>query len=276
MKFVFFGTPRFAGYVLESLIEQDFLPALLICNPDRPVGRKKTLTPPPTKIIAKEHSIPFSQHEVKTRHELSILQADFYIVAAYGYIVAKEFLTLPTHGTIGVHPSLLPVYRGATPIQAAIMNQDATTGVALYLMDEKMDHGPILADQEITIEPHDTYLSLEKKLADLGSRLLCETIPKLLRNEIQPQEQNHNLATFTRKLSNEDGYVSPSDLEKAERGNASLAREIDALVRALAHEPGVWTERDGKRMKIHKTEISNDGNLALRVIQFAGMKPHHL
>ena len=146
MKYFFFGTPEFSAIILGKLIEAGFVPAGVICNPDRPVGRKKIITPPPTKVLAQKHGVPVFQPANKG--ELNALapklEADFSIVAYYYQILPKEVLGKFSLGTIGVHYSFLPKYRGATPVQAAILAGDNAIGISLYLIDELWDHGPIL------------------------------------------------------------------------------------------------------------------------------------
>ena len=274
-KFVFFGTPRFAEIVLETLIEKELTPSLVICNPDRPFGRKKIITPPPTKVLAEKYNIPISQPETLKGYEFPGGEYDFAVVAAYGKIIPKEILEIPKFGTIGVHPSLLPKYRGATPIQSVILNGEKETGLSLYLMDEKMDHGKILKQSSLNIENGETYLSLEKKLGILGGKLVAETIPLYLSEKITPEEQNHDEATFTKKMTTEDAFVPYEYLECALKGSCEKSEEIERKVRALTPEPGVWTINNGKRMKILETKIM-EKKIMLTKIQMEGKKPQEI
>lgn len=280
MKFVFFGTPEFAAKILEALINAGYIPSLVVCNPDRPVGRKKIVTPPPTKIIAQKYNIPVWQPEKLSRLQSnrgsSILEesgeinklggAEFAIDVAYAKIIPKEILDTFPAGVIGVHPSLLPKYRGPAPIQAVILDGGQTTGVTLYLLDEKMDHGPILAKRGIDILPEDNYKTLHDKLSALGAELLIETLPKFISGEIVPEPQDHDKATFSKKFSTEDGYVS---LDKDD------PEIILRKIRALNPEPGVYTFFNGERVKLLDAELVS-GELKLKKIQKAGKKPKDL
>lgn len=274
MNFVFFGTPEFAAIILKKLIDAKISPALVICNPDRPVGRKKVITPPPVKRL-------IMNYESGIRDKIKILQPekldpslfiipnssfDIFIVAAYAKIIPEKILAIPKLGTIGIHPSLLPCHRGATPIQTAILTGDEVTGVTLYLLDQKVDHGPVLAMRELEIQ-NSNFEILNRKLAELGAELLVEILPEFLRGEIKPEEQNEKEATFTKKFKIEDAFV---DLNKDD------PVIIERKVRALNPEPGVFTLSQSKgglrRMKILEAEII-DGKLKLKKIQIEGKKP---
>lgn len=268
MKYLFFGTPEFAAIILDKLIAAGLPPAAVVCNPDRPVGRKKIVMAPPTKVLAQKHGIAVWQPEsleIKNwKLEIEKLGAiEFAIVAAYNKIIPKEILdSLPTK-FLGIHPSLLPKHRGPTPIQTAILNGDSETGVTLFLLDEKVDHGPILAAEVQPLAVGDDYESLIKKLASQAAELLIATLPKFLKGEIKPQPQNEIEATYTKKFSASDAYV---DLDKDD------PELILRKLHALNPEPGVWTVKDGRRIKILDAEISN-GRLKLKKIQPAGKKP---
>ncbi len=279
MKYVFFGTPDFAVIILNKLIEASFIPEAIVCNPDRPVGRKKIITPPPTKILAQKYGIKVYQPEKLDKEfvlQVSSFRPDFFVVAAYAKIIPQEILDIPKLGTIGVHPSLLPKYRGASPIQSAILSGNEKTGTTLYLMDEKMDHGAILANSELRMQNSEwNYEKLMKKLAELSVDLLIETLPKFIKDEVVPMPQNESEATFTKKFITQDGFVEPEDLKIALEKGGEKAVEIDRKVRALNPEPGVWTIKDGKRMKILET-ITRDSLLVLKKIQFEGKKSQEL
>ncbi len=268
-NFVFFGTPEFAAIILDKLIRTGLVPAAVVCNPDRPVGRKKIITPPPTKVLALRYGIKIFQPETLDISMFKYLRAgeiDFAVVTAYAKIIPKEIIQAFKLGVIGVHPSLLPRHRGATPIQTAILEGDEVTGVTLFLMDEQVDHGPILAKRELTITDNDDCGTLTKKLAEVGAKLLIETLPKFLKGEIKPQVQNEKYATYTRKFTTDDAYV---DLEKDDP--ILVVRKV----KALNPEPGVWTIQGGKRTKILDAEL-RDGRLVLKKIQVEGKKPRLL
>lgn len=269
MKCAFFGTPDFAAVILEKLIESGFPPAAVICNPDKPVGRKKIITPPPVKSLIMEHktwNINILQPEKLDKDfmlQVSSFMPDVFIVAAYAKIIPKEILGLPKFGTIGVHPSLLPKYRGSSPIQSVILNGEAETGVTLFLADEKVDHGKIASSIKHQVSSDETYETLMKKLAELGGDLLVETLPKFLKGEITPLLQDESQATYTKKFITKDGYV---DLEK------DIPVIIERKIRALNPEPGVWTMMNNKRTKLLEAELV-DGKLKLTKIQVEGKKP---
>ncbi len=282
MKYVFFGTPEFASIILEKLIAAGFIPDAVVCNPDRPVGRKKVITAPPVKAR-------IMNYDLRIRNKIQILQPedpksiflnlksltpDFFIVAAYAKILSKDIVEIPSLGTIGVHPSLLPKYRGASPIQGAILAGEKETGITLYLLDEKMDHGPILAQQELEFTISNLqFTKLLKELAMLGGDLLAETLPKFIGGEIVPKPQNESEATYTKKFSTEDAFVKEKELESALSGdNPEIADVIYRKILALTPEPGIWTLKDNKRVKLLEAELQN-GKLVLKIIQNEGQKP---
>lgn len=271
MNFVFFGTPKFAAIVLEKLIGAGLVPVALVCNPDEPIGRKKILTPPATKslILNKKINIPIFQPKklAEIKNELININADVFIVAAYNKIISQEIINIPKFKTIGVHPSLLPNYRGPSPIQTAILNGDKKTGIDLFLIDKEIDHGPVLFSTECDILENEDYEKLEKKLAELGAQLLIENLPKYLDGKIKQIEQKHEKATFTKKFLTEDGKV---DLIK------DAPELIFNKIRALNPDPGVFTKvktKNGeKRIKLLEAEIK-EGKLQLLRVQPEGKKP---
>ncbi len=273
-NFVFFGTPEFAAIILDKLINAGFIPQAVICNPDQPVGRKKIITPPPVKAKIMNYKLRIkNQIEIlqpekldKTFHDSLFLlhnsSFDFFIVAAYGKIIPKEILEIPHLGTIGIHPSLLPKLRGPSPIQTTILNAKEKTGVTLFLLDEKIDHGPIISqrqleNQELRITPVEylqsknstgqvNYEELNTKLADLGADLLIETLPKWLKGEIKPIEQNEAEASYTKMIRKEDGEIN---LQK------ETAEEIDRKIRALNPEPGTYIRITNNELRIKNVKI---------------------
>jgi len=210
MKIIFMGTPEFGAIILEGLIKANYKLVLVITAPDKPVGRKQILTPSPVKVVAQKYKIPILQPE-KIQEAIAEIRATspgLVIVAAYGQILPKEILDIPKYGCLNFHPSLLPKYRGPSPIQYAILNGEKKTGVTIMLMNEKMDHGPILAQSALIVEEDETGQSLHNKLANLGARLLMETIPKWQKGMIKPQPQDEKKVTFTKILSREDGKIN--------------------------------------------------------------------
>ena len=277
MRYIFFGTPKFAAIILEKLIKAGHIPSAVICNPDKPVGRKKIITAPEIKLIAQKYNIKVFQLKNLEigiwKLEIDEIKPDFAIVAAYSQIIPKEILKIPQLGTIGVHPSLLPKYRGASPIQNAILNGDEITGTTLYLMDEKIDHGPILAKRELEFPISNFQFSkLYNALAELSADLLIETLPNIEEKIKNATMQNESQVTYTKKIAIKDAFIKPDDLEKAQNKGGKIALEIEQKIRALNPEPGTFTFINNKRVKILESKIV-EGKLKLTKIQVEGKKP---
>jgi len=288
MKFIFFGTPEFAAIILEKLIQAELMPEAVICNPDKPTGRKQIITPPLVKVLAQKYGLTVYQPKDKTEllEIVKNLQPDLAVTAAFGMIFPKEILEIPKYGFINVHPSLLPKYRGPTPIQTAILNGDKETGVSLFLIDEEMDHGPILAKRELEFPISNfQFPILSQKLAELGADLLIQFLESLISQkltnnikevglpniELKPQDESQ--ATYTKKFETKDAYIEPADLEKAENQGGEIAIEIERKIRALNSEPGIWTLQNGKRMKILEAILTPENKIKLKKIQFEGKNP---
>jgi len=234
LNVLFFGTPEFSVPILETLCQSDFKPKTVITAPDRPAGRGQEITSPPIKIIAQKYEIKIFQPETKqelTEQALKI-KPDLIVTAAYGKILSKEILDIPKYGSINVHPSLLPKYRGPSPIQFAILNGDNETGTTIMLMNEKMDEGPILAQQFVKIGKDDTAQILEQKLSKISAKLLIKTLaqwimlkesPKSIQHLIFPQQQNNAKATYTKILTKQDGKII------WDKSAEELARQIRAF-----------------------------------------------
>lgn len=270
-RFIFFGTPDFAAVILEELIAAGMAPVAVITNPDRPFGRKKELAPPPVKkfITDSGAAVPILQPEKLDDAfiaELKKLGAEAGVLAAYGKIVPRTVFEIFPKGIVVVHPSLLPKYRGATPIQSAILAGEDLTGTTLFVMDEKVDHGPVLGSAQVQLLDMDTYTTLADKLAEASAALLIDTLPKYVSGGIAPVPQNEESVTYTKKFSGDDGCI---DLEKDD------AIAVWRKVRALNPEPGAWTTKDGKRMKILDADLV-DGKLVIRKVQFDGQLPKNL
>lgn len=243
---VFYGTSEFAVPSLEALASDGRFSVIgVVTQPDRPVGRHAELHQPPVKITALKLGIPVYQFEqVKSDEayqDLSTLQADLAVVASFGQIIPQRVLDLYSKGAINVHGSLLPNYRGASPIREAIANGDAETGNTIMLMDAKMDHGPMLASRAISIDTNETTATLTPKLAKSGAELLLETLTGYLNGTIKPVEQNHDKATFVKLLKREDGRLHPE---------TDTAEALERLVRANNPWPGSFIEMNGKRLKV--------------------------
>ncbi len=273
MRYVLFATPRFGAIALEKLVAQGLVPVALVTNPDRPVGRKQVVTPPPAKQKARELqlNIPIFQPEklADIYDELRALNADCFIVAAYGKILRQELLDIPKRGVLGIHGSVLPKYRGASPMQQALIDGLSVTGVSLFVVDTDIDHGPVIADATYEISPEETYISLEEKLATLGADLTATSIQNWIEGKIEAREQDHSQATFTKKFAVPDGYVAWELVQSAYAGNVNDAHIIKQRIAGLTPEPGVWTERDGVRTKLLAAKLT-DGKLLITRYKIAG------
>lgn len=211
MKFAFFGTDAFAVKVLATLKETSLVPSLIITNPDKPVGRKQIITPPPAKVWALENNIPIIQPaSLKEIPEELKAGFDVFITASYGKIIPQNILDLPPHNCLNIHPSLLPKYRGPAPLEYTILNDDSETGVTIMQMDSKMDEGPILATAKVTLDGTETYFDLREQLAELGAKTLTGILPDYLAGNLKPIEQNHTEATYTKLITKEDGEINPA------------------------------------------------------------------
>jgi methionyl-tRNA formyltransferase len=277
MNYIFFGTPIFSARCLKVLVDHGMAPRAVVCNPDRPVGRKHIITPPPVKQFIADSKLPIpvfqpEKLDAKFQAEIKKFHPDLFVVFAYNKILRKDVLGIPRLGTVGVHPSLLPKYRGPSPFLSALLNGETKTGVTLYLLDEGVDSGPILAESEpVPITGTDTFNSLGEKLADVGGNLLVEILPPFSMGMIRPAPQEDADATFTKKFGTDDGFVEPDYLSAAENGDTQKATHLDRKIRALNPEPGVWTMRDGKRLKLLEAKIVN-GALRLTITQREGEK----
>ena len=211
MRLVFMGTPDFASASLEALLRCNDSVVGIVTQPDRPKGRGHTLTPSPVKLLAQRAQVPLLQplkmKDPEFLHALAGWKPDLIVVSAFGRILPPAILSLPSHGCINVHGSLLPKYRGAGPIQWAIMNGEKETGITTMLMDVGMDTGAMLLQEAIPIMPDDTAGTLSPRLAELGGRLLAETIVRLKAGTLVPQPQDSSRATLAPLLKKEDGAI---------------------------------------------------------------------
>jgi len=233
VKIIFIGTPKFGAIILEELIKNGYKPVLIITAPDKPVGRKQIITLPPVKLVTEKYNIPLEQPEKIENCKLKIVNCkpDLIVVAAYGQILPKGILNIPKYGCLNVHPSLLPKYRGPSPIQTTILNGDKESGVSIFLVTEKMDRGPIIAASKFKIQNSKiTSGELLKELAEKGAELLLKTIPKWIKGKIKPKAQDESKASYTKILKKEDGKI---DWQKS-------AEEIERQVRAFEDWPGSY------------------------------------
>ncbi|OGD87476.1 methionyl-tRNA formyltransferase [Candidatus Curtissbacteria bacterium RIFCSPLOWO2_02_FULL_40_11] len=236
MKIVFLGTPRLAQIVLENLANSPFKPQLVITGQNNKAGRGLALS----ASLVKQEAV---KHHIAVDYELAAIDKSFdlAILVAFGRIIPKEILEKPKHGFINVHPSLLPKYRGPSPIQSAILDGEKKTGVTIIKLDQEVDHGAILNQQEIEIENQDTHESLIEKTGMIGSNLLIETLPNYLKGKIKPEEQNHKTATFTKKITKTNGQI---DLN-----NPPSKQKLQRMINAYYPWPTVWTEVETRNQK---------------------------
>lgn len=211
MKIIFMGTPDFACRILEEIMNHHDVVSVF-CQPDKKKGRRGKVVAPPVKKLAQEHGIPvhqpFSLKSPQTHQSIAAYEPDIIVVAAYGKILPPSVLEIPSHGCLNVHASLLPEYRGASPIQWALWQGEKETGVSIMLMDEGMDTGPVLSQKAVPIQPEDNYFSLSKALAVTGSQLLADTIIPWVEGNINPQVQDSSQATYAPLLKKEMGLVN--------------------------------------------------------------------
>ena len=288
-RIIFMGTPDFAVPSLKALaVREDIDLRLVVTQPDRPAGRGKRLVAPPVKDAATDLGIPILQTDSlrhpKVKQRIFDQKPDLVVVAAFGMILGKWILELPTHGCVNLHASLLPKYRGASPISAAIMAGEDTTGITLMQMDRGLDTGDMLATTEVSIEADDTTESLTPKLADAAARLLSERLVDLLSGTITPVPQPDN-ATETRQLTKDDGRIDWT----------TPAVQIERQIRAMWSWPRAWTSLpDSVRLQVHAARVvdapgldpgeitaqdksvfigTGEGSLQLMRVQLPGGKP---
>jgi methionyl-tRNA formyltransferase len=246
-KIVFMGTPGFAVPSLKALIDEAYDIQLVVTQPNRPSGRGRKVTEPPVKELALKAGLDVIQPEHMMdkglKGRLQVLNPDLIVVVAYGRILPEYLLAIPRLGCVNVHSSLLPAYRGAAPINWAIMNNEVTTGVTTMMMDAGLDTGPILLTKETHIEASETAGELTDRLALIGGELLKETLLRF--DEIEPRAQDGELATYARILEKEDGHIDWH----------SDARHIAAVVRGVTPWPGAFTISKGKKIKIHRGAV---------------------
>lgn len=256
MKIFFFGTPDFVVSVLQKL-QENF----------QVMGVVTTLssTPSPVAEYAQKQGIPVFTQEKLDKN----LQADLIVLAAYGKLLPQKLLDIPKFGSLNVHPSLLPKYRGPSPIQSAILNGDKTSGVTIIKMDDKMDHGPIISAKEIRLLKQDTCDTLSKKMFYEGADLLIKIIPDFINGKITPKEQDHKQATFTKIIKKENGYFNID--------NPPSPEKLDKMIRAYYPWPNVWTKwYQARKTSSCKAKIKIVKFLPGGLVQMEGKKPTKL
>lgn len=247
-RIVFFGTPDISVPVLSALVKKKYAVVGVVTQPSKPAGRSRVLLSSPVREAAEIHGLAVSA-PVALSHDFlrafKRLRPDLAVVAAYGLIIPRKFLDVPRFGFVNIHPSLLPKYRGASPIQAVLLSGDKETGVTVMKMDEKMDHGPLLAQKKTKLSGAETYEELGTRLFDLGAELLTEILPRYLSGEIVPLEQDHAKATVTRLIKKQDGKIDWR----------FPAERIERMVRAYMPWPGAYTFWQGARLMILKSSV---------------------
>ncbi len=247
------GSPEFSLPALRRLAER-FPVVGVITQPDRPAGRGRALRPPPVKRLAEDLGLPVIQprrlRAPEAMDKLREWAPELIVVAAFGQILRPDVLELPRYGCVNVHASLLPRWRGAAPIQAAILNNDAETGITIMLMDQGVDTGPLLSQRALPILPQDTAGALGERLSQLGGELLFETLPPYLSGEIQAQPQEQHGVTYAPILKKEDGRLDFSQ----------PAEQLERRVRAFNPWPGAFMEWKGQPLKIHRARAVAGSN----------------
>lgn len=249
MKIVFMGTPDFAVGALESLVEAGHDVVAVVTQPDKPKGRGKEMQQTPVKACAVKHNIEvFQPVKIKTPEAVEVLKgygADLFVVAAFGQILSKEILDMPKYGCVNIHASLLPKYRGAAPIQWAILDGEKETGVTIMQMNEGLDTGDMLTKVVVPIEDTDTGESLFDKLAEAGAKLLIETIPQIEAGTLKPEPQDDSVSTYAKMIKKEMGLI---DWKKE-------AVVLERLVRGMNSWPSAYTHFQGKTLKVWEAEV---------------------
>lgn len=255
MNVVFMGTPDYAVGALEAIIEAGHRVTAVVTQPDKPKGRGKEIQMTPVKACATAHGIPvFQPVRIKDAEAVETLrgyEADVFVVAAFGQILSEEILTMPKYGCVNIHASLLPKYRGAGPIQWAIINGEKITGITIMQMDKGIDTGDMLMQSEVKIDPRETGDSLHDKLAEAGAKLIVEALPKIESGDITPVKQNDEESCYAKMLQKSMGRI---DWKQS-------AETLDCLIRGLISWPGASTVYHGKTLKIWEEEVTEQGEL---------------
>ncbi len=257
MKVVFMGTPDFSVDALEAILTAGHQVPAVVTQPDKPKGRGRGVQVTPVKACAQAHGIPvFQPVKVREKEAVEVLRsyhADVFVVAAFGQILSEEILTMPRYGCVNIHASLLPKYRGAGPIQWAIINGEEKTGVTIMQMDKGIDTGDMLLKTEVMIDPKETGDSLHDKLARAGAELIVEALPKIERGELVPVRQKDEESCYAKMLQKSMGQI---DWQQS-------AKKLDCLIRGLISWPGACTRFRGKNLKIWEEEVASKEALTL-------------
>lgn len=249
MRIVYMGTPDIAAIILKHLLEEPYEIVLTVTQPDRPKGRGKELAKSPVKVLSEEHGIPVFQPErLRNPEAVAVIREakpDMIVVAAFGQILPKEILDMPKYGCINVHASLLPAYRGAAPIQWAVLDGQKESGVTIMYMNEGLDTGDILLQKRVSLSPEETGGSLYDTLSVMGAELLTEAIPKIVDGTLTAVPQGEMTTAYAKQLTKEMGRL---DFTRP-------AEELERYIRGLNPWPGTYTQLDGKTFKIWRAEV---------------------
>mgnify|MGYP001576228473 CR=1 FL=1 len=286
INFIFWGTPDVASETLEILKKNGYVPSLIITAPDKPQGRKMIITPPPVKVWAMENNIPYIQPEILSGKDLllaGVSQADeprgsavpagtdsdpikveslpdLFLVVAYGKIIPEDIINIPKLGSINIHYSLLPKYRGASPVESAILNGDKETGISIQKMEYKMDTGPIIAQEKVEIGNEEKAGDLRKRLIKIGGELLVKILPDFIDGKIKLTPQDGSLASVCKKIKKEDGLI---DLNDDPQKNYNKFR-------AYSTWPRTFFFKNGKRIIITDAKLENGEFKILKIIPEGG------
>lgn len=263
MKFAYFGTPDVARDTLASLIKAGWIPDLVVTSPDAPRGRGLVMTPSLTKELALEHGLPVltpARLDEEALFSIKEHSCDFAIVVAYGKLLPEALIQVFPKGVFNIHYSLLPKYRGASPVETALLNGETNTGVTIQKMVYELDAGDIVANVSETILPDDTTSTLRPRLIEAGAKLLVDVLPQIASGEIETTPQEHNEATFASKFKKEDGLL---DLSADSESNWRKYR-------AFTEGPGTYFFKNEKRMKIKKARFENNRFVVERVVPEGG------
>lgn len=267
LKVVFFGTPLYVVPVLKKL-QDNFNVVGVVTAADKKVGRKQILTPSPIKMAFNNFAVTFAAGKLdqKLIDKLKKLNPHLFVVAAYGKIIPKSILDIPKYGSLNIHPSILPKYRGPSPIQAAILNGDKTTGATIMVVDEKMDHGPIVSTKKIRLSSKDDNQTLSNKLFQEGVNLLVKVIPDFINGKLKLRPQNHKKAIYCKTIEKRDGYFDIS--------NPPDPQKLDMMVRAYYPWPSVWTQWKNKIVKFYPQKlVQMEGKKAMPIKDFLNGYP---
>ena len=275
INFVFFGSSRFSVIVLDELEKLGYVPSLIVTTPDKPKGRGLILQPTPVKEWGLKRKISVLD-PIKLDSEfiakLQIVNCKFFLVASYGKIIPSVVFNIPQYKTLNIHPSLLPKYRGASPLQSAMLNDDKRAGVTIMRINEKMDEGPIIAQKEVAVSEWPTYEEFEELIAKAGARLLAEIIPDWIGGRIKEQSQDNGMATYTKKIVKEDALL---DLNADARINFLKVQAFHEWPTAyfMAEGRGLRVEGRTKKIRVKVTKASfKDGQFVIEKVIPEGSK----